>query len=138
MMRNRSGRRGAVAPLMAALMVPLIGMIAFSVDLGWMLKTQAELQDIADAAALAGATAHRYAPPTWTGGGTSPGSPYGLMDGFVAYSTGSNGLSQTQIIAQAEANSRLYAQYYASQNAAGGLSSITLADGDVTFGFLHP
>jgi hypothetical protein len=123
---------------MASLIIPLLAMMVFSVDLAWVLKTQAELQNVADAAALAGATAHKFAPPTWTGGGTSPGSPYGLMDGFVAYSTGSNGLSQTQIIAQAEANSRLYAQYYASQNAAGGLSSITLADGDVTFGFLHP
>jgi hypothetical protein len=122
---------------MAALMVPLIGMIAFSVDLGWMLKTQAELQDIADAAALAGATAHRYAPPTWTGGGTSPGSPYGLMDGFVLYHTKSPTLTEDQVISRAEANSRLYAEYYAYQNAAGGMSNIVVKDSDITFGFLH-
>jgi hypothetical protein len=122
---------------MAFLIIPLLAMMVFSVDLAWVLKTQAELQNVADAAALAGATAHRYAPPTWTGGGTSPGSPYGLMDGFVAYHTGSPYLNPAQIISRAEANSRLYAQYYAAQNAAGGLSSITLADADVTFGYLH-
>jgi hypothetical protein len=130
-------RRGAVAPLMAFLVIPLLAMMVFSVDLAWVLKTQGELQNVADAAALAGATAHKYAPPTWTGGGTSPGSPYGLMDGFAAYHNGSAGLTKAQILSRAQANSRLYAQYYASQNAAGGLSSLNLADADVTFGFLH-
>jgi len=67
------------------------------------------LQNVADAAALAGATAHRYAPPIWAGGGTSPGAPYGLMDGFVLYNTHSPTLTQAQIVSQAEANSRLYA-----------------------------
>src|SRR5205807_709981 len=97
-------RRGAMAPLMAILVVPLLGMMAFSVDLGWIMKTQAELQNIADSAALAGATAHRYTPPTWTGGGSTPGAPYGLMDGFVLYHTKSPILTQAQILSRAEAN----------------------------------
>ena len=137
MKRNRSIRRGAVAPLMAFLTIPLMAMMAFSVDLGWILKTQAELQNTADAAALAGATSHRYAPPTWTGGGTSPGTPYGLMDGFVLYHTHSPTLTDAQIISQSKANARLYAQYFAYQNTAGSVSNIVLADSDVTFGFLH-
>jgi len=122
---------------MAFLMIPLLSMMVFSVDLGWIVKTQAELQNIADAAALAGATAHRYTPPTLTGGGTSPGAPYGLMDGFVLYHTQSPSLTQGQIISRAEANSQLYAQYFAYQNSAGNLSNITLATSDITFGFLH-
>src|ERR1700736_302649 len=122
MKRNRLVRRGSVAPLMAFLTIPLLSMMAFSVDLGWILKTQAELQNVADSAALAGATAHRYSPPTWTGGGTTPGTPYGLMDGFVLYHTKSPTLTQAQIITRAESNSRLYAQYFASKNAAAGLS----------------
>jgi len=122
---------------MAFMTIPLLAMMAFSVDLGWIIKTQAELQNVADSAALAGATAHRYTPPTWTGGGTTPGAPYGLMDGFVLYHTKSPTLTQTQIISQAEANSRLYAQYYAYQNSAAGVSNITLANSDIAFGFLH-
>jgi hypothetical protein len=117
--------------------VPLLAMIVFSVDLAWMIQTKAELQSIADAAALAGATAHRYAPPTWATGGTTPGAPYGLMDGFVQYCVKTPSLSQDQVISRAQANSRLYAQYYAYQNAAGHLRNITLFDADVTFGFLH-
>jgi hypothetical protein len=134
---NSRPRRGAVLPFMALMVVPLLAMLAFCVDLAWIVKTQAELQNVADAAALAGATAHRYAPPIWAGGGTSPGAPYGLMDGFVLYNTHSPTLTQAQIVSQAEANSRLYAQYYAYQNSAGSLSNVVLADADVTFGFLH-
>jgi hypothetical protein len=123
---------------MAALAVPLLGMMAFSVDVGWMVTAKAELQNVADSAALAGATAHRYAPPTWTGGGTTPGAPYGLMDGFVLYHTKSPSLTQGQVTSRAEANARLYAQNFASKGKAGGISGLTLADADVTFGFLHP
>src|SRR5438105_2250710 len=104
MQRKMSLRRGAVTPFMALMLVPLLAMMVFSVDLGWILQTQAELQNVADASALAGATAHLYTPPTWTGGGTTPGAPYGLMDGFVLYHTKSPTLSQTQIISRSEAN----------------------------------
>ncbi len=48
-------RRGAVAPLTALLLIPILGMMAFSIDVGYMVVTQAELQNAADAAALAGA-----------------------------------------------------------------------------------
>ena len=44
-----------MAPLVAVLMVVLLGMVAFAVDVGWMGIAQAELQNAADAAALAGA-----------------------------------------------------------------------------------
>lgn len=137
MRKQMTGRRGAVTPFMALMIVPLLAMVVFSVDLGWIMQTQAELQNIADSAALSGATSHYYAPPTWTGGGTSPGAPNGLMDGFVVYNTKHPTLSQDQVKSRAQANTRLYAQYYAYLNTAGNLSSINLADADVTFGYLH-
>jgi len=48
-------RRAAVIPLAALLMTFLVGMLAFSIDIGYICSVQAELQDAADAAALAGA-----------------------------------------------------------------------------------
>src|SRR5882672_3669429 len=48
-------RRGAIVPLFALLLIPLMAMLAFSIDVGYMVLTKAELQNAADAAALAGA-----------------------------------------------------------------------------------
>src|ERR1700730_15110195 len=53
--KNGVRRRGAVAPLMALLMLPLLGMLAFSIDVGYIVRVQTDLQNAADAAALAGA-----------------------------------------------------------------------------------
>ncbi len=52
---TRPARRGAVAPLLALLLIPVLGMVAFSVDLGYMIVVRTELQNAADAAAMAGA-----------------------------------------------------------------------------------
>lgn len=49
-------RRGAVAPLFLILLIPLLAMVAFSVDTGYICLVKAELQNAADAAALAGAS----------------------------------------------------------------------------------
>ena len=54
---NRSRRKGAIAVLAAIFMVVMLGMVAFSVDVGYIAKTQAELQRACDAAALAAAGA---------------------------------------------------------------------------------
>ncbi len=48
-------RRGVVAVLIAVLLVPLMAMLAFAVDCGYIMHAKAELQNAADAAALAGA-----------------------------------------------------------------------------------
>src|SRR5947209_7498116 len=53
--RVRSGRRGAIAPFAAFLVIVLVGMVAFAVDTGYVVLTRTELQAAADAAALAGA-----------------------------------------------------------------------------------
>jgi Flp pilus assembly protein TadG len=52
---NWKKRRGAVAPMAALLMTLLVGMLAFSIDIGYICAVEAELQNAADAAALAGA-----------------------------------------------------------------------------------
>lgn len=46
--------RGAVLPLMAIMMVVLMGTVAMAIDLGWLLWQSIEIQHGADAAALAG------------------------------------------------------------------------------------
>jgi len=48
-----SRRRGAIAVLALLFTVVLLGMVAFAVDLGYVLSAQEELQRSADAAALA-------------------------------------------------------------------------------------
>ena len=46
-------RKGISAPLIAALMVPLLGMVAFAVDYGYLTVVRADLQRAADASVLA-------------------------------------------------------------------------------------
>jgi len=53
--RSRVKRRGAVVVLVAILLVALLAMVSFCVDFGYMVRVNAELQNAADAAALAGA-----------------------------------------------------------------------------------
>lgn len=47
-------RRGVVAPYVAILTIPLMAMIAFAVDIGYIKVAQNQAQNAADAAALAG------------------------------------------------------------------------------------
>jgi Flp pilus assembly protein TadG len=46
-------RRGAIVVLAAFLMIVMLGMVAFSVDMGYILLVKTELQTAADSAALA-------------------------------------------------------------------------------------
>ena len=109
-------RRGAVTPLAAVLLVFLLGMVAFSVDIGHVVLSETELQSAADAAALAGAGQ--------------------LMQGFVQYNLpGQSASNQSSILSTAESNARTYAKSFASYNASGGVSSLTLNDSDIEFGF---
>jgi Flp pilus assembly protein TadG len=50
---SRKHRQGAVAVMAAILSIVLIGMVAFSVDIGYVLTAKEELQRTADASALA-------------------------------------------------------------------------------------
>jgi len=109
-------RRGAIIPLAALLLVFLLGMVAFSVDMGYVVLAETELQSAADAAALAGSEQ--------------------LMQGFVQYNLpNQSATNQASILSTALASARTSAKNYAGYNAAGGVSSLTLNDSDITFGF---
>ena len=50
---HKTDRRGVVVVLVAVLMVPLLAMVAFAVDYGYLLKVRTDLQRTADVAVLA-------------------------------------------------------------------------------------
>jgi Flp pilus assembly protein TadG len=112
----KNKRRGAVAPLAAVLMIVLLGMVAFAVDIGWIGVAQSELQNAADAAALAGA-----------GQLMSPSVQFSLPQQTTA--------NQTTILSAAETSAKTYAKNFASYNRAGSASSLVLLDNDIEFGF---
>jgi Flp pilus assembly protein TadG len=118
--QDRSRRRGAVTPLMAVLIIPLLAMMAFAIDLGWIDVTQSDLQNAADAAALAGAEQLI--------------SDSNNLNGYVQYSLAGQ-MQQSSILSTAETNARQAAKNYASYNSAGGVSSLVLNDSDIEFGF---
>src|SRR4051812_36009508 len=92
-------RCGAVVPLVALLLIPLIGMLAFSVDIGYMIVVNTQLQNAADAAALAGAQQ--------------------LMDPYVIYFTPGNTSIQAQTLTNAVASAKATAKAVSANNAAG-------------------
>ena len=53
--RGSPGERGAITPILAACLAMGLGLLAMSLDLGQVFMAKNELQNIADAAALAGA-----------------------------------------------------------------------------------
>jgi Flp pilus assembly protein TadG len=112
---QNSRRRGAVAPLAALLAAFLLGMVSFALDVGYMVQVKGDLQNAADAAALAG---------------VKP-----LMDGYVNYCLATTSTQQQSIMTAAMNSATAFAQNYASYNSAGGVSSLTLNSSDVQFGF---
>src|SRR4051794_30573751 len=52
--RHTAPRTAAVVPMVALLLVFLLGMVAFAVDIGYIAVVQKEMQNAADAAAMAG------------------------------------------------------------------------------------
>jgi len=112
-------RHGAMVPLFALLLVPLLGMLAFSIDAGYMVLVRTDLQNAADAAALAGAE---------------------KMQGlWVQYYTPSQ-LNQSSILTNATTNTTgspmATAELFASYNRAGNVN-LTVLDQDVHFGFTN-
>jgi Flp pilus assembly protein TadG len=104
-----------MAPLTAVLLVPLLGVIAFAVDMGYVTHTQNELQSAADAAALAGAAR--------------------LSSGYVSYYLpGVTSAQQATALSSATSNARTYARNYAGYNTAGS-ESLTLLDRDIEYGY---
>jgi Flp pilus assembly protein TadG len=113
-------RRGATVPLFAILCVPLLGMLAFSIDLGWIALVKTDLQTVADAAALAGAEQ--------------------LQSLYVQYTLPGQ-TNQSTILTSATTNTNTMtcpmfaAEQIAAANKAGNVN-IAVRDQDVSFGFL--
>jgi hypothetical protein len=105
-------RRGAISVLAAFMSVMVLAMVAFAVDVGYVLSSKQELQRTADSAALA--ACWEYA----------------------------KGLSQGQTPAAAMGQARTAAVYYASHNSVGGVdpaidqNSGNSASGDLVFGHM--
>src|SRR5437588_1996617 len=111
-------RRAATMPLFALLVIPLLGMLAFSIDVGWMLLVQVDLQTTADAAALAGAEK--------------------LQELYVKY-TLPNQTAQNAIVTTATSNMpgspMATAEQFAGYNKAGNVP-IAMLDDDISFSFM--
>jgi Flp pilus assembly protein TadG len=106
--QNKS-RRGAVAVLVAILLIPLLAMLAFSIDVAYMCRVKAQLQNAADACAIAGAL--KAMQPQFNGiTSSTPGS--------------------TIVTAASTA-----AQQFAPRNAAGQVN-LTLLASDTTVGYM--
>lgn len=107
-------RRAAIAPLTAFLLVLVLGMLAFSIDLGYIVMARTELQNAADAAALAAVEQLQ---------------PY-----YVQYYT--PGTDQSSILTSAKSQAKSFASMYAGFHKAGGTSNIVLdTTNDLQFGY---
>ena len=115
--RGRAIRRGAIAPLAVVFMIVLLAATACSVDLTWIILTQSELRNVADAAALAGANK--------------------LIDNHVLYHLPNQTSAQKDaLLKAAQAEARAAAKLYTSFNGAGDKATLTLRDEDIEFGYL--
>ncbi len=119
---NQWSRRGAVTPMLGILLVPALTVVAFGIDIGRVAMTTGEIQNAADAAALAG---------------NNP-----MMQGYVIYNTTGkvgkgNPPNSTQIGAVTTyctlaAN---YAILFAAAHSNSDLASLTVVLGDIEFGY---
>ena len=107
-------RRGAIAVLMAVLMIPLLAFVAFCVDIGWVTSTKSELQNAADSAAAAGARQ--------------------LVNNYGVYASTASSKRQN-LINGAEQNATTYSRRFSGHNEAGGVTSLNMLPEDVQFGF---
>src|SRR5262249_20885523 len=116
---NAKRRSGAIAPLAALLLIPLVGMMGYAIDVGYVTGVKQELQNAADAAALAGAQQ--------------------LQQLYVQYYTPGQ-TNQLALYTKATTNVQTSdcptyaAEQFASYNMAGGVS-VTVPDSDVTFSY---
>src|SRR5437588_2711776 len=114
---HRTDRRGAVAPLLALLLIPILGMVAFSIDVGYMIVVRTELQNAADAAAMAGAQQ--------------------LMTPYATYYTpGQTAAQQLLTYNTAVSMAKATAKAVSTKNTAGSVN-INLQDGDVKVGYYN-
>jgi Flp pilus assembly protein TadG len=125
-LQRRVYRRGSIIPLSALLMVPLLGLLAFTIDLGYIVWVATELQTAADAAALAGAErlqalSVQYTMPNVT-----------FSNGILTLAT--TNTTYPDPYGKITMSPMATAETFSSYNQAGNVA-ITLRDEDVTFGF---
>jgi Flp pilus assembly protein TadG len=114
---HQTRRKAAIVPLFALLLIPLLAMLAFSIDAGYMVLVKTDLQNSADAAALAGAEK--------------------MQSLYVQYNMPGQ-LKQSAILLAATTNTTgspmATAEQFSHYNTAGNVQ-LTLLDQDVHFGF---
>jgi Flp pilus assembly protein TadG len=111
--RLKKLRRGAILLLVAILLVPFLAMVAFSVDIGWGVEARAELVNVTDAAALAGAQQ--------------------LYANYSQWQTASSS-NQSTVLANATVLARATATAVANSNSVGGVS-LQLVSTDIDVGY---
>jgi hypothetical protein len=124
-------RPGALAPLAAVLMVPVLGMCAYSIDAGYIVLVQSDLQNTADAAALAGAEQLQELYVKFTLPGLTPDQQQSILTAATTSVAPSGTYGTTNYV---PGSPTWTAQYFASQNKAGGVY-ISVPDSDVAFGY---
>src|SRR5262249_47246970 len=141
--RSDVGRGGGTAVVTALMLLPLMLMVAFAVDLCNVWRTDAELQNAADAAALAGATQlvvpnQTLQPLEDVVNGVVGGVPIlgGLLGGLVGgVEDILNGILSARQRQDATDNAVRTAQAYAGMHQAGG-APVVLAAKDVEVGYV--
>jgi len=86
-LNNARTQRGIVLPLMAVSLVTLMGFMGLALDVGYVYMVRNELQDAADAAALAGAGqlfSGSSSTPDFTGASTKASSAISLLNNKAA------------------------------------------------------
>jgi Flp pilus assembly protein TadG len=128
---QKSDRKGAVTPLVALLLIPLLAMAAFAIDIGWIVLAQSDLQNAADATALAGAQQLIGQEQL-----NSTSGLYSLKNGYADYyAPGVLPTQQATILSTATAAAKTSAKNFASYHSAGTVSALALNDSDIEFGF---
>jgi Flp pilus assembly protein TadG len=112
-MHRQLARRGAVIPMVALLLIPLLAMMAFSIDIGYAVAVQAELVNAADAASLAGVQQ--------------------LYSGYQQWQS-ATGSAQTTIYNNAISSAKATAIAVANANKAGG-ATCQIVSSDVDVGY---
>ncbi|MGA1839212.1 MAG: pilus assembly protein TadG-related protein [bacterium] len=116
---HKNGQSGVAAVITAICIAVFLGIAAIAIDIGYMMVTRNELQNIGDAAALAGA---RRLGTIYVGDG------YGEL--------GLSALEQQNYVCDSTdiAKIKLAAKNVALQNWAGGKENITINDSDILIG----
>lgn len=112
--RRATHRKGAMVILLVVSLIPLLAFVAFCIDIGWIAKTKSELQNAADAAASAGARQ--------------------LAEDFAAYTVPST-QDRALLIGNAKQTATSFVQKYGELNGAGGVTSLSILQSDIQFGF---